>query len=101
MAFSLKMLEPIGAVSAGGLVGTSPGNNSMTTWGYGTNQDSIAGVTADGFFNVVRDMVSPGDAIFIWATSFGFRVTFFDTVPRSPSTADVTMSSLGNTPAIP
>lgn len=96
MAFSFKSLQPLGATAAGGLEGTSPGNNSTSGWIY-ASLDSLAMIVTDGYFNEVRDLVNAGDSIWVVGQGPATRITFFDAADKSPSTADVTVSDLGKT----
>lgn len=102
MAFELKGLQPVGASARSGspsLAGDGttilpPGDNAKAVWSYGSG-DLIATIATDGYFNEVRDLVNPFDAILLAsANGQNLRWTSFLDVPKSPSTDDVTLSAL-------
>lgn len=98
MAFLLKGLQPVGATSAGGDEGETPGDNSISIWQY-SSTDTLATIQTAGYFNQVRDLLNADDILWIYATGDNLRVTFFSSANKSPATSNVTVSSKGNTAA--
>lgn len=107
MAFELTNLQPVGAsarsgspsLAGDGSVLAPPGNNAKAYWDYGS-ADSIAVITAAGYFNEVRDLVNTNDVLLIGSESGqNLRWTSFLAVPKSPSGSNVTMSGLSQNAA--
>ena len=93
MAFNLKFLQPLGGSARSGMTdATDPGKNAKAGWIY-SSVDSAATVVAAGYFNQVRDLLNPNDVIFIGNSGKGLRWTSILAAPRSPSTANVTISA--------
>lgn len=96
MAFLEDGFSPVGGHHSSRLDDALEG---FAEFSYKTD-DSEATVIAPGYFNVLRDDVRQGDVIHLSAnlgainsTDFVFDIIYFDTVPRSPSTSDVTINS--------
>lgn len=101
--FILKHFQPVGAsarsgapsLDGAGAVIAQPGSNAKAAWVYGSD-DTIAEIQAAGYFNEIRDLVNPNDAILIAGDGANreLRWTSFLAVPKSPSTDNVTLSTL-------
>jgi len=96
MAFNLKTFQPVGGNARGGAGGapTGPGENAGAVWNYGSPDDDLAAIEVAGYFNEVRDMVNEWDALKVVDNAGGFTLKWFATVPKSPLTTDVVLSSL-------
>ncbi len=99
MAFVLRDFQPVGATARAGLnPDNTIGVNSVSVWQYGS-ADVLATVATAGYFNEIRDLVNEGDMILMTLVGGVLRSTFFTAAAKSPSSADVTISSLGNSAA--
>ena len=96
MAFDLKFLQPVGGNARGGAGASTsdPGKNAGASWNYAHPTDSLATIVAAGYFNEVRDLVSKWDAIKLFDSTEILRQAWFDSSFKSPSTANVTISTL-------
>lgn len=107
MAFILKDFQPVGASARSGSpslddageVILPPGANAKAVWVYGSN-DTLTAIGAAGYFNEVRDLVNPNDALLIAGDGSNreLRWNSFLLVPKSSSITplgDVTLSALG------
>ena len=86
MAFELKFFNPVGGQSRTG--------NAQARWNYRSPDDGVGVIRGSGYFNDLRDMVEANDPILIHGSGANFQLAYFGTVPKSPSTADVTMATL-------
>ena len=88
MSFTPLSFSPVG--------GNAGRGNGSQMHAYRT-PDLTSEVTTDGYFNAVRDVVESGDAVYV-ASNVGVKqapaMLFFDSVPKSPSLADVTMNAV-------
>jgi len=96
MAFDLKFLQPVGGNARGGAgaSSTDAGENAGSAWNYAHPTDTLAAIVTAGYFNAVRDLVNQWDAIKIFDSTKTLRQAWFLASLKSPSTADVTISTL-------
>jgi len=94
MAFTLKNLQPVGGTARGGTgQPLDPGKNAKAYWSY-SEFNSTSAISSAGYFNEVRDLLNPNDAMLIIGSGVSLRWTSILASPKSPSTANVTMSPL-------
>lgn len=94
MALDLNKFSPVGGFSTGNLTG-------FGSFIVASGPDNLAAVQAAGFFNNVRDQIFTNDYIFVGANLDvenpdlrEFAILSALNVPRSPSTANVTVKTV-------
>ena len=96
MAFVQTQFVPIGgqsrprkAVPAG--AGTTLGGPAV--WAYFHASDNLATVKGAGYFNTIRNMISPGDVVIFSANGAAVDIFTFNAVPQTGNvttqTADI------------
>ena len=99
MAFIRADFRPVGGIPGSTNTATSGQGQGMAEYSYATT-DAFSVVEAAGYFNELRDELTPQNTIHVSANTgdldpdgreFGILMT--EVVPQSPLTTDVTMDS--------
>ncbi len=89
MALIQNNLNPIGGQSRANKRGAGVG--VMGLWSYFHASDNLAAIKATGYFNAVRELLTPGDAILFSANGAAVDIVTINAVP-APGT-DVTVQT--------
>lgn len=89
MALVQNQLNPIGGQSRANKRLAGVGN--MGLWSYFHASDNLAAIKAAGYFNNVRELLTPGDAILFSANGAAIDIVTIALVPAPGS--DVTMAA--------
>lgn len=92
MSFVQNQLNPIGGQSRR-RQGAGAGVAAPALWSYFHATDNLAAIKATGYFNTVRDMLSPGDMIVFSANGASVDIVTINAAPVGPAPADVTIQT--------